>query len=198
MSKGTRSFTFTLILALFVGLLAACGGGAQQPTSPPAAPGGQTPTVGAQPASTQAATAGPAGTEAGTGAVTAGPEGTAEATTGPEGTSEATAGVEATEPAQSGTGGKGKPVAVKLVDFKLEMPKTVPSGMVTFKITNTGKVTHNLEIEGNGVESKLPKDLQPGESGTLQVTLKPGKYDAYCPVDGHKQSGMQLDLTVTK
>ena len=38
--------------------------------------------------------------------------------------------------------------------------------------------------------------LKPGEARDLSVNLKPGKYQFYCPVDGHKGKGMTLPLTV--
>jgi uncharacterized cupredoxin-like copper-binding protein len=38
--------------------------------------------------------------------------------------------------------------------------------------------------------------LNPGETKTLLVELKPGTYEVYCPVPGHKPHGMSLDLTV--
>jgi uncharacterized cupredoxin-like copper-binding protein len=68
-------------------------------------------------------------------------------------------------------------------------------GSTTFKVTNTGKELHNFEIEGNGIEKRVGK-LNPGETKTLLVELKPGKYEVYCPVPGHKSHGMSLDLTV--
>ncbi|MFL5941360.1 MAG: plastocyanin/azurin family copper-binding protein [Gaiellaceae bacterium] len=39
--------------------------------------------------------------------------------------------------------------------------------------------------------------LDAGESKTLTVDLKPGTYDLYCSVPGHKQAGMDLKLTVS-
>ena len=84
---------------------------------------------------------------------------------------------------------------VKLSEYKIEMPKTVPAGGTTFKVSNTGKEMHNFEIEGNGIEKRVGK-LNPGETKTLLVELKPGKYEVYCPVPGHKSHGMSLDLTV--
>jgi uncharacterized cupredoxin-like copper-binding protein len=88
------------------------------------------------------------------------------------------------------------PVEVKLREFKIEMPTTLPAGMTTFKVTNTGSDVHSLEVEGIGLEKELETKLVAGETRLLQVNLKPGMYKAYCPVDGHRMIGMSLDLTV--
>ncbi len=76
-------------------------------------------------------------------------------------------------------------------------PKVGKTGTVTFKVTNNGTVTHSLEVEGPKGEARLGKKLQPGQSGTLRVDLsKAGKYEMYCPVDGHKGLGMKGEITV--
>ena len=70
------------------------------------------------------------------------------------------------------------------------------SGAVTINMKNPASIPHGIAVEGNGVD----KDGQPVTSGgtsTVSVTLKPGKYTFYCPVDSHKQAGMQGTLTVT-
>jgi uncharacterized cupredoxin-like copper-binding protein len=87
-------------------------------------------------------------------------------------------------------------VEVKLTEYKIEMPASVSAGATTFKVTNTGKEAHGFEIEGNGIEKALKPRLKKGESGSLQVDLKPGTYEVYCPVLGHKRRGMSLNLTV--
>jgi uncharacterized cupredoxin-like copper-binding protein len=87
-------------------------------------------------------------------------------------------------------------VDVNLTEYKIEMPAVVSAGATTFKVTNTGKDTHGFEIEGNGIEKALKPRLKKGESGSLQVDLKPGTYKVYCPVLGHKMRGMSLNLTV--
>jgi uncharacterized cupredoxin-like copper-binding protein len=77
-------------------------------------------------------------------------------------------------------------------------PNTVSiskAGTYRFKTTNDGHVTHALELEGNGLEAKT-RNIDPGSDATLQVTLKAGSYEMYCPVDGHKQEGMKGDVTV--
>ena len=88
-------------------------------------------------------------------------------------------------------------VEVKLREFKIEMQTTLPAGATTFKVTNTGSDIHSFEVEGNGIEKELETKLEAGETRLLQVTLKPGTYKVYCPVDGHKMIGMSLALTVT-
>jgi len=87
-------------------------------------------------------------------------------------------------------------VEVKLTEYKIEMPDLIGAGATTFNVTNTGKETHGFEIEGSGIEKALKPRLKKGESGFLQVDLKPGTYKVYCPVLGHKRHGMSLDLTV--
>jgi uncharacterized cupredoxin-like copper-binding protein len=95
------------------------------------------------------------------------------------------------------TGG-GSTVKMSETEYKLNpSDPSVKTGTVTFDVTNDGKVTHSLEVEGPGVEEELESDLAPGDTGTLTVDLsKPGKYELYCPIDGHKQLGMEGTLTV--
>jgi len=69
------------------------------------------------------------------------------------------------------------------------------AGKVTFTVSNDGEETHALEVEGNGVEEET-ESIAPGESGTLTVELQPGEYEFYCPIDGHKDEGMEGTLVV--
>ena len=72
---------------------------------------------------------------------------------------------------------------------------TAKSGKVTINLTNSSQTPHAVAVEGNGVD----KDGQTvtGGSTSLTVDLKPGKYEFYCPVPGHKQAGMKGTLTVS-
>jgi uncharacterized cupredoxin-like copper-binding protein len=72
------------------------------------------------------------------------------------------------------------------------------SGAVTLVMENpsgSGK-EHGIAIEGHGVD-KDGKIVQPGSKSTVTATLKPGTYEYYCPVPGHKAAGMKGTLTVT-
>jgi uncharacterized cupredoxin-like copper-binding protein len=68
------------------------------------------------------------------------------------------------------------------------------AGTVTITMDNPSSVPHAVEVEGNGVEEET-KTLTDGKA-SLTVDLKPGKYEFYCPVDGHKEAGMEGTLTV--
>jgi uncharacterized cupredoxin-like copper-binding protein len=105
----------------------------------------------------------------------------------------------ATPPATTGGGGgAGGSVDLTATDFKFTpSDPSVKAGNVTFTLKNDGQTTHSLEIEDvNGEDKELEGDVSPGSSGTLTVDLKPGKYEFYCPVDSHKEMGMEGEITV--
>jgi uncharacterized cupredoxin-like copper-binding protein len=88
-------------------------------------------------------------------------------------------------------------VQVSESEFKIALPKsTVAAGSYSFEVKNDGHIPHNLVVQGNGVDEKTPT-IQPGKSATLSVDLKPGTYDVYCSIPGHKQAGMDAKLTVS-
>jgi uncharacterized cupredoxin-like copper-binding protein len=74
---------------------------------------------------------------------------------------------------------------------------SAPAGKVTVVMKNPAGsgLDHGIEVEGNGVE-KDGKVVAPGKTSRVTVKLKPGKYEYYCPVAGHKQAGMKGKLVV--
>jgi uncharacterized cupredoxin-like copper-binding protein len=91
-----------------------------------------------------------------------------------------------------------KTFTVSETEFKLS-PSTFTvdkAGTYTFHAVNNGQVVHSLEIEGNGVEKEIEGNLQQGDSGDLTVALEKGTYELYCPVDGHKDQGMEGEVKV--
>ena len=97
--------------------------------------------------------------------------------------------------------------------------KTVKAGKVTFQVTNVSKDTiHELIVspikndqetlpylkdenrvdEEHGSHLGEVSELEPGQSGSLTVTLKPGSYALFCNIPQHYMDGMWTLLTVTK
>jgi uncharacterized cupredoxin-like copper-binding protein len=68
-------------------------------------------------------------------------------------------------------------------------------GKVTIKMDNPSPVQHAVSILGNGVDAS-GNTVGTGGVSTVSATLPAGRYDFYCPVDGHKQAGMAGRLIV--
>ena len=85
-------------------------------------------------------------------------------------------------------------VDVTETEFKIALASTeLKAGKITFDVTNGGAIPHDLAIEG--VDQKT-KEIPSKGSAKLTVTLKPGTYELYCSIPGHKQAGMDLKVTV--
>jgi hypothetical protein len=107
---------------------------------------------------------------------------------------------------------------VTLKDFWTETETdTSPSGLVTFRVTNEGKSTHEFVV----VRTDLPADELPlgpdglsvsedavepldeltevpsGQTLELSLRLEPGSYVVFCNLEGHYLSGMRDPLLVT-
>src|SRR3954470_21112808 len=105
----------------------------------------------------------------------------------------------ASTPASGGGGGaaSGTLALAAPADGSLKFDKTTltaKAGKVTINFDNPASVPHAVEVEGNGVEQK--SDEITSSKTSLTVDLKPGKYEFYCPVPGHRQAGMEGTLTV--
>ena len=98
-------------------------------------------------------------------------------------------------------------------------PATVGAGEVTFEVTNTSKqMVHEMIVmyladptkplpyidkefrvdEDKAGDKGEVSELDPGKSGTLTVTLEPGKYLLICNVPGHYAAGQWTEFEVTK
>lgn len=83
-------------------------------------------------------------------------------------------------------------------DLKFNKRKlSAAAGKVTIVMKNpsSSHTKHGIGVEGHGVD-KDGKIVKPGKTTRVTVTLKPGKYDYYCPVHDHKLAGMGGTLTV--
>jgi len=64
------------------------------------------------------------------------------------------------------------------------------AGQITLVMDNPSSVPHNISIEGRGVDQKGDTVGEGGRS-TVRAKLRPGDYNFYCSVPGHRQAGMQ-------
>jgi plastocyanin len=71
------------------------------------------------------------------------------------------------------------------------------AGQVTIEMANPSSVPHNVSIEGDGVDQE-GKTVGQGRTSTVRAELRPGEYDFYCSVPGHRQGGMEGTLTVRR
>ena len=69
------------------------------------------------------------------------------------------------------------------------------AGKATIVLDNPSSLPHAVEVEGQGIEEETDT-IGKGDTAKVTVDLKPGKYEYYCPVDGHKAGGMTGTLTV--
>src|SRR2546430_123638 len=71
---------------------------------------------------------------------------------------------------------------------------TAKPGPVTIKMKNDSGTPHDIAVSGNGVSGKSP--VTPKGVVQFKTRLKPGTYDYFCTVPGHRAAGMAGKLTV--
>ncbi len=93
----------------------------------------------------------------------------------------------------------GRPsTTVVLRDFEFEpRPLKVKAGRVRFLLLNRGSVDHDFMIPSLGTMEHGEDLVKPGRSRTIELELKPGRYEAICTVPGHKDAGMVVQIEVT-
>jgi plastocyanin len=69
------------------------------------------------------------------------------------------------------------------------------AGQVEIDSKNDSSTPHDIAVEGNGV-NETGKIVQGGGTSTVSADLKPGKYQFFCTVPGHREAGMEGTLTV--
>jgi plastocyanin len=100
--------------------------------------------------------------------------------------------------APEGAAGGGDAIAVSLAEWGLKpVGLTLAAGSYTFAATNDGTIPHGLALDGEGVTAATPDaSYAAGETQSFSVDMVPGTYEIFCPVPGHKQSGMVATITV--
>ena len=99
----------------------------------------------------------------------------------------------------SSSGGGGETLKLAADKSALKFDKTsltAPAGKVTIQMSNPSMLSHNVAIEGNGLDT-AGQIVSNGGTSTVTANLKAGKYTFFCAVDGHRAAGMQGTLTIT-
>lgn len=104
--------------------------------------------------------------------------------------------VSAAENAVSKPDADAQKVNVTVSDSGVQMPSTVKAGKTAFIVKNSGKQSHNFEVEGAGINKSFWFDVSPNETKIMQVDLKAGTYEADCRVKDHAGKEKKVKLTV--
>lgn len=93
-----------------------------------------------------------------------------------------------------GSGGAGGAVTVTLSEFTIDpAPVTVAAGG-SLTVTNEGTAAHDLTVEDQDLATPA---LDAGGEAELDVSaLAPGSYTIFCSIPGHRESGMETELTI--
>jgi uncharacterized cupredoxin-like copper-binding protein len=125
------------------------------------------------------------------------PAQTSTTTRNPQAVPENSTAMNPVTPPQTHIGSATAPtIDVQLTEYEIRIPDSLTAGPQRFRIANGGKQTHNFVIEGPGISQKLASDLTRGDTTELTVNLPAGSYTVYCPVDGHREKGMQRTIVV--
>ncbi|HWB71291.1 MAG TPA: plastocyanin/azurin family copper-binding protein [Egibacteraceae bacterium] len=106
------------------------------------------------------------------------------------------------EQPQDGGGGQQPPAGevVRFVAQQLafsEAPSQVPAGQLAFELDNQSGLPHNVTIEGVNNDEPIV-EARGNENNTASTQLEPGSYTYYCSVPGHREAGMEGQLTVAQ
>ena len=89
-------------------------------------------------------------------------------------------------------------IQTKNLRFDPDTIRASPGEQLLVVLHNTGLIEHNIEFDfGNGRLQRLPKNVGRDETGSMIVRVPDvGRYEFYCPVDGHRAAGMTGTLIV--
>jgi plastocyanin len=82
-------------------------------------------------------------------------------------------------------------------DYSISLSRTAfTPGPYIFVVENQGATPHNLNVRGPGVDGRVSATVDPHSQTELAVTLLKGTYELWCSIDGHKDLGMDITITV--
>jgi plastocyanin len=110
----------------------------------------------------------------------------------------AAAGSSSPAASSSAAAGQGQQITATEADFSISLDSTdLKAGDYQIEVVNDGGATHDLVVEKDGADVAKSDSIAPGESGSVAVTLEPGKYVFYCSIGTHRAMGMEIEVTVT-
>jgi len=83
-------------------------------------------------------------------------------------------------------------VDVTLEDKRVELPKQIPAGKTAFVVKNSAGMKQNFRIRGEGVDKRFLMDVDPNQSKTLNIDLKPGTYKVHVPDSNGPEATLQV------
>lgn len=90
-------------------------------------------------------------------------------------------------------------IELTLSEFDIEPDgPDVDAGVIELEISNEGDEEHALAIETSDDEIDRTERIPPGESRTLKLDFRPGKYKFYDPLGDNREEGMEGTLTVKR
>jgi uncharacterized cupredoxin-like copper-binding protein len=73
---------------------------------------------------------------------------------------------------------------------------TTKAGKVTIDFSNPAPVPHDVRVEDEGGEDIGGTEVITSSDEKAPIELKAGEYTFYCSVPGHREAGMEGELTV--
>jgi plastocyanin len=111
----------------------------------------------------------------------------------------------ATPPPATTTGGGGGGGAASTVNISTpsgtdlaydQKSVSAKAGSVTIDFQNNESIPHDVAVESSSGDTVGQTDLVASGSANTTVDLQPGTYQFFCTVPGHREAGMQGNLTV--
>lgn len=107
------------------------------------------------------------------------------------------------EKAEEGGGNEGGASATLAVEADpdgalayTEDSLTTKAGKNTIDFNNPAPVPHDVRVEDKGGEDIGGTEVITSSNESAPIELKAGEYTFYCSVPGHREAGMEGDLTV--
>ncbi|HSK48935.1 MAG TPA: plastocyanin/azurin family copper-binding protein [Solirubrobacterales bacterium] len=104
-----------------------------------------------------------------------------------------------TEGGDNGGGSDSGTLAIAAADSGLAYASDTASsspGKVTVEFDNPQPIAHDVAFEDESGETIGQTEIITDASDSTVVDFKPGSYQFYCTVPGHREAGMEGELTV--